>query len=650
MWWPNPVTAIVALACSYLIRFVAAIGVGAHLIATTSPTALAAGLRAWRAPRPIAVTLAVMLRFFPVVNAEATAVLDAMRLRGLAGATGILRHPILTLERFTVPMIAASLRASEDLSASAILRGLGSHRKPTAMYPPRFGDGGSRPRPDRRRIDRCRARPTRGAVMLNVADVSWRYPYADQPSLRELGLRIEPGQFVILCGASGSGKSTALRLLNGLIPHFHDEGVLTGTVTVDGLLTTDAELDAIGLVTGTVLQHPRRQFFTESVPEELAFAMENFGFPSEQIRTQVGQTVEELAASVPIDQPLKTLSGGQQQQVAIAAATAHRPRVLLLDEPSSNLSADAVHRLTATLAELKAQGVTIVVAEHRLRYLEGLADRVIVLRDGAMDVEWTAAQFRAVPDEELAREGLRGLTSSVLLPTLPAAGASIAGGVEPDAVPSGALELDGLRCRLGGRLVVSIDRAAFAAGEVTAIRGVNGAGKSTLARIVTGLQRSAGRVRLDGRELSPRTRQRGSAIVMQDVQRQLFTDSVAAEIELAAAGSAPSLDTGEVLTALDLSALAERHPLSLSGGQQQRLVVAAVRVAGRRIVVFDEPSSGVDRRHLQSISDQIREVAADGAVVLLISHDDDLLALAADRQLTLVPAEADWRPATEEVR
>jgi energy-coupling factor transport system permease protein len=139
LWWPNPFTAIVSLACIYLIRFAAAIGVGAHLIATTSPTALAAGLRAWRVPRPIAVTLAVMLRFFPVVSAEASAVLDAMRLRGLAGATGILRHPILTLERFTVPMIAASLRASEDLSASAILRGLGSHRRPTAMYPPRFG-------------------------------------------------------------------------------------------------------------------------------------------------------------------------------------------------------------------------------------------------------------------------------------------------------------------------------------------------------------------------------------------------------------------------------------------------------------------------------------------------------------------------------
>ncbi|MFT3968712.1 MAG: energy-coupling factor transporter transmembrane component T [Micropruina sp.] len=139
LWWPNGFTAILAITCGYLIRFVAAVGVGAHLIATTSPTQLSAAFRAWRLPRAIAVTLAVMLRFFPVVSAESAAVLDAMRLRGLAGATGMLRHPVLTLERFTVPMIAASLRASEDLSASAILRGLGSRRTPTAMHPPRFG-------------------------------------------------------------------------------------------------------------------------------------------------------------------------------------------------------------------------------------------------------------------------------------------------------------------------------------------------------------------------------------------------------------------------------------------------------------------------------------------------------------------------------
>ncbi len=473
--------------------------------------------------------------------------------------------------------------------------------------------------------------------MIEISGVSWTYPHAGTPALRDLDLTVAAGEFVVLCGASGSGKSTALRLMNGLIPHFHDDGLLAGTVTVEGMVTTDVELDALGLLTGTVLQHPRRQFFADTAREETAFAMENFGFPRDRIRARVDATVADLAERIPVEQRMQHLSGGQQQQVAIAAATAHDPRILLLDEPSSNLSADAVRRLTATLAELKAAGVTIVVAEHRLRYLQDLVDRVVVMRDGAIDIEWTAEQFRAVPDDLLAEEGLRGEIRSPDVPLLAAAGDSAVHPGPVDAVRSEALQLDGIHCRLGGRTVLHLERIGFAAGEVTAIRGVNGAGKSTLARIVTGLQRCAGTVRLDGRTLSRRVRQRASAIVMQDVQRQLFTDSVQAEIDLAGVDAPTAPDTAAVLEALDLTHLAERHPLALSGGQQQRLVVAAVRVSGRRIVVFDEPSSGVDRRHLQSVSDQIRQVAADGAVVLLISHDDDLLALAADRQLVLTP-------------
>lgn len=139
VWWPSPVAFSISVGCAYLLRFIVVFGIGMHLIATTSPTQLSAGLRAWRVPRPISVTLSVMVRFFPVVASEASAVLDAMRLRGLTGTSGFLRHPILSMERFTVPMIAASLRASEDLSASAILRGLGSFRVPTAMHPPRLG-------------------------------------------------------------------------------------------------------------------------------------------------------------------------------------------------------------------------------------------------------------------------------------------------------------------------------------------------------------------------------------------------------------------------------------------------------------------------------------------------------------------------------
>ncbi|MDN6327935.1 MAG: ATP-binding cassette domain-containing protein [Brevibacterium aurantiacum] len=476
--------------------------------------------------------------------------------------------------------------------------------------------------------------------MIGIADVSWTYPHADVPSLQGFDLHVKTGECVVVCGASGSGKSTALRLMNGLVPHFHDEGVLTGTVTVDGIDTATAQLDDLGALSGTVLQHPRRQFFADTAAEEIAFAMENLGFPPETIRTRVAAALAGLAEVVPLDQSLQRLSGGQQQQVAIAAATAHRPRILLLDEPSANLSADAVDRLAATLARLKEDGVTIVVAEHRLRYLEDLADRIVVMAEGTIDTEWSAADFRAVTDADLSREGLRGHVSAAVLPPLPVAGASAAAPVPAGRVRSGGLELEGILCRLGGRTVLDLDRVAFPASTVTAVRGVNGAGKTTLARIVTGLQRSTGTVRLDGKQLSRRARQRASAIVMQDVQRQLFTDTIASEIDLAGTDTTEAIDTAAVLDALDLAHLTERHPLSLSGGQQQRLVIAAVRVAGRRIVVFDEPSSGVDRRHLQSISDQIRQVAATGAVVLLISHDEDLLSLAADQQLTLTPPEA----------
>jgi energy-coupling factor transport system ATP-binding protein len=186
--------------------------------------------------------------------------------------------------------------------------------------------------------------------------------------------------------------------------------------------------------------------------------------------------------------------------------------------------------------------------------------------------------------------------------------------------------------------VLDIAEAHLLAGAITAITGPNGAGKSTLARIVTGLQRHEGEVLLAGRRLSRSRRLRESAIVMQDVQRQLFTDSVDAELRLGAATDARTGERARALLAdLGLEPYGARHPLSLSGGQQQRLVVAAARVSGRRVVVFDEPSSGVDHRHLRSITQVMRDLAAGGAVVLLISHDIDLLALAADRELRLRP-------------
>ncbi|MFI7702452.1 ATP-binding cassette domain-containing protein [Nonomuraea sp. NPDC049480] len=369
------------------------------------------------------------------------------------------------------------------------------------------------------------------------------------------------------------------------------------------------------------------------------FALENFGEPAEQIRDRVATGIDEHGLRALTDRRLQDLSGGQQQQVACAAATAHHPSLLLFDEPTSNLSAAAVERFTATLARLRAGGATIVIAEHRLHYLHGIADRVIVMRDGRIDAEWTGEEFAALDDDTLRAKGLRSLSPPPRPTTLQvqAHGPSI----DRDAVPTSTttgVNLRDIRCAFHGRRVLDIDEAHLPAGAITAVTGPNGAGKSTLARILTGLQRHEGEVLLDGRRLSRAQRQRASAIVMQDVQRQLFTDSVDAELRL---GASPADErSGALLKGLDLAALTDRHPLSLSGGQQQRLVVAAARLSARRIVVFDEPSSGVDRRHLHSITQVMRDLTDDGAVVLLISHDDELLALAADQELRLRPIDA----------
>lgn len=474
------------------------------------------------------------------------------------------------------------------------------------------------------------------APMIELHDVRWRYAATDVPALDGLSLSIAPGETVVLCGASGSGKSTALRLLNGLIPQFH-EGTLEGTVRVAGLSVAETSLAELGRRTGTVLQHPRRQFFTGEVGTELAFACENLGVEPVEIRRAVARTAAEHGLTDLIERPLRALSGGEQQRTACAAAVTHGPELILFDEPTANLSADAIERFVAGIRRLRDVGSTVVIAEHRLQPLRDVVDRVVVLRDGRIDAVWTAAEFRRMDDSVLEAEGLRG-HAGVARPVLPAV-AGHGASVEPRSATAGppdnrsGLTLEGIRCGYRKRPVLAIDQLHFPAGAVTAVRGRNGAGKTTLARVITGLQRHRGVVRLDGRPLSAARRQRNSALVMQDVQRQLFTDRVISELDF---GGDP--DRAEaLLDDLDLLDVRDRHPLSLSGGQQQRLTVAAARLSGRAIVVFDEPSSGVDRRHLKSITRIIRELAEDGAVVVVISHDESLLAPAADHELVLVP-------------
>ena len=464
---------------------------------------------------------------------------------------------------------------------------------------------------------------------LAIRGVSYSYPGGRQV-LDDVDMDVTPGALTLVCGASGSGKSTVLRLLNGLIPNFH-EGELSGRVLIDDEDVSSAPIERSGLRTATVFQNPASQFFTTTVADELAFAPQNYRVEAGEIRRRRAGALEELGIGDLADRDLRTLSGGQVQKVACAQALAQRTPVILLDEPTSNLDPRAIDDVRATIGRLKAAGRTLVVAEHRIYFLRGLVDEVVIMGRGRVVHRMAGEDLWRIGEARRKELGLRALERPRLA-VRPAGLAAIAGGPgrrpaaedADDAVGNGAdgLLIENLQVERSGRLVLDIPRLFFPAGAVTGVVGANGIGKTTLARAVCRLQRArrGARMSLGGREL----RSGRAFLVMQDVHRQLFTESVSQE------ASAPQLER------LDLAALADRHPLSLSGGQKQRLVIATAIDQDARVLILDEPTSGVDHRHLVAIAAELRDLAREGRVVIVISHDVEFLNECADRVIDMV--------------
>ena len=464
---------------------------------------------------------------------------------------------------------------------------------------------------------------------LAIRGVSYSYP-GGRPVLDDVDMDVTPGALTLVCGASGSGKSTVLRLLNGLIPNFH-EGELSGRVLIDDEDVSSAPIERSGLRTATVFQNPASQFFTTTVADELAFAPQNYRVEAGEIRRRRAGALEELGIGDLADRDLRTLSGGQVQKVACAQALAQRTPVILLDEPTSNLDPRAIDDVRATIGRLKAAGRTLVVAEHRIYFLRGLVDEVVIMGRGRVVHRMAGEDLWRIGEARRKKLGLRALERPRLA-VRPAGLAAIAGGPGrrpaaddvDDAVGNGAdgLLIENLQVERSGRLVLDIPRLFFPAGAVTGVVGANGVGKTTLARAVCRLQRArrGARMSLGGREL----RSGRAFLVMQDVHRQLFTESVSQE------ASAPQLER------LDLAALADRHPLSLSGGQKQRLVIATAIDQDARVLILDEPTSGVDHRHLVAIAAELRDLAREGRVVIVISHDVEFLNECADRVIDMV--------------
>lgn len=486
--------------------------------------------------------------------------------------------------------------------------------------------------------------------MIDVASLSFSYVSeltGDRvEALKDVDLSADAGSLTLVCGASGCGKSTLMKALTGLVPQM-TPGELDGVVRINGRNLADVALTDVGHLCSSVFQNPRTQFFCDTVAEELAFCGENYGRERATLRQQSERAAKLMGISHLMERKLTTLSGGQLQKVALACALASGAPVLLADEPTSNLDPAAISEVRAALKALKEQGLTIVVVEHRLHFLRGLADQVLLMESGRVTRRWNGAEFFSMGQAQRRSLGLRTLVDPG--PPETWIGQVKAGRQQKqvrqgqagrqenrEATPSQVrLSCRGLSFAYGANPVFEGLDADFPAGQITCIAGANGVGKTTLVRVLCGLAApSSGSISLDGVPASRKTRRSACALVMQDTGRQLFSDTLAGELTIGA--SHASGQSGEQLLAdFDLANLGERHPLSLSGGQKQRLVIAAARATGRPIVILDEPTSGVDARHLDSITATLRRIADEGAAVVVVTHDGEFAAACADRLITL---------------
>ena len=448
--------------------------------------------------------------------------------------------------------------------------------------------------------------------MIEFKNVSFNYARSEEASVKDIDLTINDGEMVLLCGESGCGKTTLVRLINGLIPHFY-KGYMSGTVHVDGMNVSETELYETAGKVGSVFQNPRSQFFCVDSTSELAFGPENIGLPESEILSRIDKTVSSMGIETLMDRSIFDMSGGEKQKIACASVDTLNPQVCVLDEPSSNLSLEAIEDLRHTISEWKKEGKTIIVAEHRLYWLRDICDRVICLKNGEIFFDVSMKEFRTYGDDRLREYGLRSVNEDLSMIPMQAEHEE-KGNITLKNFVYGYRKCDALH----------IDSLMIPWGEVIAVVGPNGAGKSTFSKCICGLMKGfKGSAVIDGKRYRSRKLLDRSYMVMQDVNHQLFCETVMEEAILGM-NDENEIVAREVLEKLGLSEFTERHPMSLSGGQKQRVAVASAILSDKDIILFDEPTSGLDYCNMEKVAELIRSLRG-SKTVFVVTHDPDLI-------------------------
>lgn len=490
--------------------------------------------------------------------------------------------------------------------------------------------------------------------MITFSNVSLIYPHSTKTVIEDLSFSIEEGEMVLVMGETGAGKSSLLRLINGLVPH-HTGGILAGDITVDGISTRAVTPGSLAHLVGIVGQNPSNGFVADIVEEELAFGMESLNFSHDVMRKRIEEVLDLLGLNAVRNRSIATLSGGEQQRVAIAAALVMHPKVLVLDEPTSALDPIAAEEVLSVLHRLVHDlSVTVVIAEHRLERVIQFVDRIIYIEgDGGASIgpaeeilktaELVPPIIRLARALHLSEVGtsvreVRRLTENVRSASYPEKVVNHLRGAIT-------IDVNDLSISYGAHRALKGVSTKIAAGDIVAVMGRNGAGKSSLLHTIAGIQiPTHGQVEVLGVNpvsLKGAERRRRIGFVPQEPSDLLYASSVAAECEQADRDNeiAPG-STFAFLGRLVPQISPTTHPHDLSEGQRLALVLSIVLSGNPEILILDEPTRGLDYQAKALFTRALKEYATGfGRPVILATHDVELVGELADRVIFLAEGE-----------
>ena len=428
--------------------------------------------------------------------------------------------------------------------------------------------------------------------MLEFKDVSFTYKNSNNKVLDRVNFKINKGECILLTGVSGSGKSTLIHLMNGLIPTLY-EGQLEGEILFKNKDLKDIESYDISKNIGYVSQDPRGHFFTTNTTSELVFSMENYGIPLNEMKKKYSELVNLLELEKLVDKNIIYISSGERQKIAIGCSLSLEPEIIILDEPSSNLDFHMTKKLKQLIEKLKIKGYTIIIAEHRMYYIQNLIDRVLVINNGKV-IEKTISDLESNNEVPLRSLDIFNL------------------------------ELENISCK-NKELLMEINNITYKnilsnitttvyKGDVIVLIVKNGVGKTTLLRLLSNIMKP-NKGKIVGKVVP--------FLVMQDMDYQFFTESVESEMKFGSADN--DLEKiNSLLMKLGLTEFKDKIPFELSGGQKQRLLIAISALANVNLLMFDEPTSGLDYVNMTKVSGILKDLSKNSALIVA-THDIEFL-------------------------